>query len=443
MSEKPPSNRKGRPRGSGAFPWRAFFQQSTTPVYVLGKGRRLRFANAAWEKLTGLKLADALGMVCSLRRHSTPLAHALAPSQEAEAGKPDRVRRVAPSGRSGPPWWDVSFAPLAGSEGPIGIVGFVTVVGEIVVPAVRKMPAFVAALRDQHAAAYSLDLYAGPAVATEHFQGQLRHAAASSAPVWMVGEAGSGKETAARALHHASPLRNRAFVGIACAGLQPYLIESLLFGHGGLIGSAQIGTLYLKEPSSLPRDLQQRLADLFGETKPDTPRLISGSMRPAVEEVASGKLIPEFHTELSVIELRVPPLRDRLADLPRLVARFLPETVVDPAVLEVLGSLPWTGNLRELAEVLASAVQSAGKGPIQVAHLPHHVRVRAGLEATAPKQKSIALDPLLEAVERRMIALAMKRSHGNATKAAELLGIFRARLGRRLDALGLNQGEEG
>src|SRR5207248_10685206 len=125
MSDKPP--KKGRPRGSGSLPWRAFFQQSTTPVFVLGQGRRLRFANAAWEKLTGVKLADALGMVCSRRSNSTPLAAALAPTPEAEAGKPDRARRPAPGSRPGHHWWDVSFAPLAGADGPVGIVGFVPV----------------------------------------------------------------------------------------------------------------------------------------------------------------------------------------------------------------------------------------------------------------------------------------------------------------------------
>src|SRR5436190_193244 len=154
--------KKGRPKGSETFTsWRTFFQETTTPVYVLGKGRRLRFANAAWEKLTGLKLADALGMVCSARR--------------------------------------------GGSS-----------------PASRRL------------------------------LGQLRHAANSSAPVWLVGEPGSGKETAARVIHHAGPRRNSGFVGLDCAGLQPYLVESLLFGHGGVLG-APVGTLYLKDPVTLPR----------------------------------------------------------------------------------------------------------------------------------------------------------------------------------------------
>lgn len=442
MSEVPPPNRKGRPRGSGSFPWRAFFQQSTTPIFVLGKGRRLRFANTAWEKLTGLKLADALGMVCSTRRHSTPLAAALAPTSQAENGKPDSARRVTPTGRGGPPWWDVTFTPLAGTDGPVGIVGFITVVGESAPLAVRRIPPSVAALRDQHARAFTLDLFAGSSPATERFLGQLRHTAESHAPIWLVGEPGSGKETAARVIHHTGPRRDKAFFGITCAGLQPSLIESLLFGHGGLMGTGHIGTIYLKDPAALPRDMQQKLADFFGEGKPGIPRLVSGSTRTAREAVETGQLVPDFHTELSVVELRVPPLRDRFADLSRLTAHFLPDVTVESAVFDVLRSQPWAGNLRELALTLASAAIAAGGGPIKTEHLPWELRVRAGIEASPPKPRPLTLDPLLEIVERRLIELAMARSQGNATKAAELLGIFRTRLSRRLEALGINRTDE-
>jgi DNA-binding NtrC family response regulator len=442
MSDKPPSNRKGRPRGSGSFPWRSFFLQSSTPVFVLGKGRRLRFANPAWEKLTSLKLADALGMVCSSRRHSTPLAAALAPTPEAEAGKPDRARRTAPTGRSGPPWWDVTFAPLAGTDGPIGIVGFITVVGETAPAVVRKMPSFVASLREQHAQAFTLDLFAGKSPATQRFAGQLRHAAESIAPVWLVGEAGSGKETSARVIHHIGPRRDKAFFGLGCGGLQPYLIESLLFGHGGLADTGHIGTIYLKDPSALPKDLQQKLADHVGEEKPGTPRLICGSMRTSAEDFVSGKLIPEFQTELSVLELRVPPLRERLADLPQLMAHFLPDLAVDAAAFEILRLHAWPGNLRELADTLSTAAIAAAGEPVKKEHLPREMRVKAGMEPLPAKPKPLALDPLLEAVERRLIALALARSQGNATKAAELLGIFRTRLSRRLEALGMTRADE-
>jgi len=426
------SPKRGRPRGSGSFPWRAFFQQTSTPVFVLGKGRRLRFANTAWEKLTGVKLADALGMVCSPRRHSSPLGAALAPSPEVQHGKPAQSRRPAPNHRSGPPWWDITFAPLAVEDGHFGIVGFIAVVDEHLPAAARKVPASIGTLREQHALHFSLDLFAGNAPGVERFQGQLRHAAHSTAPVWLWGEPGSGKETAARVIHHAGPHRERAFVGIDCTGLQPYLIESLLFGHGGLLAAGHIGTLYLKEPAGLPRDLQQRLADVFAE--PHAPRLISASVRPSSEDVM-GKLIPEFFTVFSVVELRVPPLRERLADLPRLVATLHPGAVVETAVFEVLRVQPWPGNIRELSRVLAEAITTAADGRVGVNHLPQELRVRAKIAPQLPKLPALNLETILQTVEARVIGLALARTRGNATKAAELLGIGRARVVRQVRAL--------
>ena len=152
---------------------------------------------------------------------------------------------------------------------------------------------------ERQASHFSLDLFAGKSPASERFLAQLRHAAQSSAPLWLVGEPGSGKETAARAIHHSGSSRERAFVAVDCVALQPFLVESLLFGLGGLLSSGPVGTLYLKDPVALPRDLQQRLADHFMETA-NAPRLISGSPRAAPGRGrggASGERVP--HRALS------------------------------------------------------------------------------------------------------------------------------------------------
>ena len=436
----PEQARKGRPRGSGSFPWRAFFHQTRTPVFVLGKARRLRYANPAWERLAGTTLADALGLVCSTRRHSSALAAALAPTPEAVAGRPDTSRRPAPPDRAGPPWWDVQFIPLAGDDGPVGVVGFITVVGEAVPPAARKIPAAVAALRDRHARHFTLDLLSGESAAARRFAGQARLAAHTTAPVWLVGETGAGKETAARVIHHAGSRRERAFVPVDCGGLQPYLIESIFWGHGGVAGSDRVGTVYLADPAALPRDLQQQLIDLFTDDRPNTPRLICGSTRRAAEDVAAGRLLPEFHTALSVLELPVPPLRDRPADLPRFAAHFLERhgsrAAVEPAALDVVKAQPWPGNLRELAAVLATAVGAAGSGPVTRDHLPHALRVRAGLAKPVP-EVSLELAPALAAVEKRLIRLALRRANNHPTHAAAALGLSRAALIRRMSALGI------
>lgn len=421
----PPPPGKGRPRGSGSFGWRAFFHHSTTPVFVLGKSKRVRYGNPAWEKLTGTALADALGLVCTTRRGSTPLQAALAPTPEALAGRADRARRPAPPNRSGPPWWDVTFAPLHGDDGALyGIVGFVAVVGEAVPAAARKVPAGVAALRAEHERHYGAELLAGESVAAARLVAQARLAAQVPAPVWVCGEPGTGKETVARVIHALGARRDRAFVALDCAGLQPYLIESLLFGHGGLGASDRVGTVYLKEPAALPRDLQQRLADHFAE---GGARLVCGAPHAAQDAVATGALVPAYATALSAFEVRVPPLRDRLDDLPRLAARIVPDRSIDPAALAVLRAHGWPGNVRELADVLTGA---AGAGPILRDHLPLDMRLRS--DTPRAKPKALDLRAVLDAVEARMIRAALRRADGHQGRAAELLGIYRATLANKL-----------
>jgi DNA-binding NtrC family response regulator len=250
--------------------------------------------------------------------------------------------------------------------------------------------------------------------------------------VWLTGEPGSGKETAARVAHHAGPRRNAAFVALDCVGLQPYLIDSLLFGRGSLLSAEHAGTVYLKEPAALPRDMQQRFADFFTEPKPGAPRLICGSVRTAAEDAAGGMLVPEFHASLSVLELTVPPLRERLADLPRFASHFLPGTAIDPAAFQILAGQKWPGNLRELAAVLAEAAEAANRGTVKAEHLPREVRVRAGIDPPQPQPKPMTLDAILEAVEAKVIRLALARAGGNAAVAAEMLDIGRVRVLRQL-----------
>jgi DNA-binding NtrC family response regulator len=315
-----------------------------------------------------------------------------------------------------------------------GIVGFVSVVGEPVPAAARKVPASVAALRDGHAKHFGPELLAGEALASARLLAQVRLAAEVAAPVWIVGEPGTGKETAARVIHSLGPLRDRAFVAVDCQGLQPYLIESLLFGHGGLGGSDRVGTVYLKEPAALPRDLQQRLADHF--TERPGPRLVCGSFRTAQEAVAAGALVPVYQAALSALEVRTPPLRERLDDLARLAARIVPDHPIDPAVLPVLRAHKWPGNLRELVDVLTGAAAVVPAGPLLREHLPLELRVRTDAPRAQPA-KARSLDAILEAVEKRLIQLALKKANNHQTEAAEALGIYRDRLWRRLPALGI------
>jgi len=442
MADRSPSpGRRGRPKGSATFPWRSFFQQSATPVFVVGSQRRLRFANEAWERIASTTLASSLGMVCTTRGNASRLAAAMTPTAEALAGRIDRVRRPDPTvARTGPPWWDITFVPLAGTDGLLGTVGFVDVVGHGEPPIARKVASFIADLRDRHALHFPLDLLHGESPASRTLLARARLAASLKHPLWIRGEPGTGRQTCARVIHHAGLTRERAFLALDAEGLQPYLLEGLFFGHGGLGGSDRIGTLFLREPVHLPRDLQQRLLDECSTNRPDSPRLICSSRRGPADDVRAGRLLPAFLGEAGAFEIVLPALRERLEDLPRLTARLLerlsPVPTIEAAAIEVLRAQPWAGNLRELSEVLATAAAEATASVIRPEHLPHEMRVRAGLPMSPPRESSLHRDTILHEVERRLIQMAMQRSGSNAKRAAQILGITTAELARRIKALG-------
>lgn len=427
-----------------SFPWRVAFHGTSAAVFVVGPTRRLRYANPAWEALTGRPLANVRGMRVSARKSAAPLAQVLAVPPDVWAGRTATVRRATPAADAGPPWWDITFVPLPGPDNPLAILGFITVVGAK--PgrgASHKVPAALADLRKQHAAAFPFDLLAGRSAASERLAAQARLAAATDVPVWVVGEPGCGKETFARVVHHNGPGRERAFVGLDGGGVQPYLVEGLLFGRGGLVGSPHPGTIFLKEPATLPRDLQDRIARSVTPLSPAGPRLVCASARPALDAVSAGKLIPVFHTALSVLEVRVPPLRDRADDLTRvadrLLERFPPKATLSDDAVTVLRAYDWPGNLRELAGVLADAARLAAGGSISKDHLPRFVR-EAHLIAANPVPKPAkppTLDAVLESVEKRMIEEALRQCGNSQTAAADRLGVFRARLWRRMEALGI------
>lgn len=430
---------RGRPPGSSGLSWRAFFQQTTRPLFILSASRRIRFVNAAWEALTGQKAETVRGMVCSQRRHSTALAAALAPTPDALAGRPDRVRRPAPLGRAAARWWDIQFLPLPGPNGLYGWLGSIDVIGEVSSVIARKLPPFLADLRARHTERFAWDWLEGEDERLQLWSAQLRQAAAVNVPLWLVGPPGSGKRTVARIVHAQGPHRHSAFVAIDCLGLQPYLVESLLFAPGNIVETGHVGTLYLQSPQQLPRDLQVRLAELSQE--PPAPlRWIVGAECPAADLVERGMLIPQLANALAVWQIELPPLSARWECLPRWLELWCghPHLEGDRDVLEVLQACSWTGNVRQLRQVLEQAVLRAAGQPLRREHLPLALRLQAE-HAPAVRQAEPwpPLNEVLLTVEKQMIRMALRLCQFNHAAAAERLGIPRQRLLRRMEALGL------
>ena len=265
-------------------------------------------------------------------------------------------------------------------------------------------------------------------------------ASRSRSPVWLVGGPGTGKETLARAIHFHGITREQSFIGIDCAGLQPYLIMSLLFGHNGLAETGRVGTVYLRSPEAMPADLQAELVEWHQMTD-EVPRVVVGT-------TGAAGLSEDFRATFGVIEIALPLLAERKPELPRILAEVLDEeraagvpTAGCASDAEaVLMAWTWPGNLREFRDTVRGAARLAEGSRIEVAHLPHAVR-RGVAEASAANSGAVPaltapkLDAVLEQVERRMIDLALRKSKGDQTAAAELLGVYRSRLVRRIKAL--------
>jgi DNA-binding NtrC family response regulator len=413
------------------FPWKSFFHRSATAVFVLGPNGRLRYANPAWETLTGKPFAALRGTRISAKRESaSPLWKVLAPPPEAWAGTPIHVRRSRPEFEYGPPWWDVQFVPLKQPRG-YAVIGFVSQVGETPEKHAFREPEALASARAEHAKWYSLELFGGSTPVVQRLRRQLQAAAESKAPVWIHGPAGSGKETAARVIHQIGSQGEKPFVTIDCKALQPYMIEQLVFGRGGFAGSKAVGTLLLKYPELLPQELQIRFLE-WSETN-HSPRFVSCAHGIALSYGES--LVPGFFAKLSALEIELPALKNRLDELPQIVQNVL-RGECDESVWPVLRTHPWQNNIRELRSTISDAFKMAAGGTIQECHLPQRLR-ESQLLADSPPVHLTPIDEVMNRFERRVIETALGLSGGKPAVAAERLGMTRAKLLKRMIALGI------
>jgi PAS domain S-box-containing protein len=425
-----------------SFRWQSFFQHVRQPLFLLNRRKRILFVNRAWESCTGLTLAEARGRACrrppvsAAPDHEASLLGVCTPPADAMRGEVCRVRRRGPDqGR----WWELRFFPLMGAEGLLGILGMIEIL-EAPAAVPFALPEKLMALRDQQRTRYRLENLGTGSPLLARLVEQARLASQTQVPIALVGETGTGKQWLARAIHGASERRQLYFACLDAERLPAQVIGDALFGpRRDQLG---LGAVYLRDPACLPREWQARLAETIRPREgPDFPRLYVGFRTEPRELIRAGRLVEEFYCAASTITLHLPPLRERRAELPDFVTLFLerernfhPHAVqgVSTEALAVLQGYPWPENLRELQEVLRGACQHAKGERIEPADLPFHLR-----HSAVPPERHLPLDSLLEQVERRLIVLAMKQAHNNQTRAAELLGIWRPRLLRRLEKLGL------
>jgi transcriptional regulator with PAS, ATPase and Fis domain len=435
------------------FRWHHLIPDTGEPVFVLNRRRRLLFANRAWEALTGQTAAAARGLTCTRRASDHPLApllRTLSPPAEVLHGHAARVQRPQPGAAGGPPWWEIDFAPLALDGQLIVILGRIAASPPGAAVAAQPLSEARAAIRSHAAQHYGLDQPAPADLESARAFALARLAARNRVPVGLVGPPGAGKHWLARAIHHASDVRHLPFIALDCAHLPPDALRGVLFGPLGIDRPDRLGTLYLREPDALPRELQSDLSAHLVESGRTRVRLMAGFTGDPAAAMRAGRLLETLYTGLNVLTIVLPPLRERPADLPQLVETMLRRAApvigrtpsgLTPDAWECARAYPWPGNLRELYVTLLRAGARAAGEQIDAADLPLAVRqARAAADVPPPRPADSlpALDTLLEAVERRMIRLALERAGGNQSKAAELLSVWRPRLIRRIKALGLD-----
>ena len=306
----------------------------------------------------------------------------------------------------------------------------------------------------------------GESPAVREVREQIRIVAPTRASVLITGENGTGKELVARAIHAASRRGEGPFVEVNCAAIPEDLIESELFGHekgaftgaasrrrgkfdladGGTLFLDEIGDMSLKTQAKILRVLQEMRFERVGGSRSHEVdvRVIAATNKDLEEEIREGRFREDLYYRLNVVPIRVPPLRERVEDIPLLFEHFVRvccaeekrEIVeVDPAVPGVLQAYPWPGNVRELKNVAERMVIMCRGPRITVDDIPPSVR-REAPAGTLPAE-GMTLREARRAFERQFIVRHLSRSEWNVPQAAERIGLDRSSLYKKMKELGI------
>jgi transcriptional regulator with PAS, ATPase and Fis domain len=285
--------------------------------------------------------------------------------------------------------------------------------------------------------------------------------------VLIQGESGTGKELVARALHYNSTRQHQPFVTVNCSALPDNLLESELFGHKkgaftgavvdkiGLFEEAHNGSLFLDEINSMSPQLQTKLLRVLqerqlrrvGDTRniPINVRVIAASNEPLRSQIKLGGFREDLYYRLAVIPIEIPPLRERLEDVPLLVNHFLQKYAahsgaevkkIDGKAMERLGRYTWPGNVRELENAIERACALCENDTIRTGDLPPHVLQDSEVLEAQPEaewQVGQRLDEFVRNQERKYIEMTLRFNQGSREKTASMLGISIATLYRKLD----------
>lgn len=321
-------------------------------------------------------------------------------------------------------------------------------------------------LRQELSQRYSFANMVGKSAPMQRVYELISKVAPSRANVLVTGESGTGKELVAKAIHFNSPRRDHPFVPVNCGAIPETLLESELFGHekgaftgasgqkAGLFEVANNGTIFLDEIGELPASMQVKLLRVLqerefrrvGGTRDLTVdvRLIAATNKDLAGETKEGRFREDLYYRLNVIHIPLPPLRERMEDIPLLISHFYQshaghDIKVSEAALRLLLDYPWPGNIRELHNVLERCLILGSSECIGVDCLPPHLRgAPVGTPAHDLPEEGLDLDAYLGAIERELLLKALERSNNVRSRAAELLKMSFRSIRYRLAKFGLD-----
>ncbi|HUE21048.1 MAG TPA: sigma-54 dependent transcriptional regulator [Bryobacteraceae bacterium] len=309
----------------------------------------------------------------------------------------------------------------------------------------------------------------GESVPMKALRHELALMAGTNGRVLIYGESGTGKELVAHALHAMSPRAAEPFVEVNCAAIPEELIESELFGHikgsftsahetkigkfqkadGGTIFLDEVGDMSLRTQAKVLRALEEQRFEPVGagaSVQVDV-RVVAATNKNLEEEIERGNFREDLFYRLNVIPFHVPPLRDRREDIPMLAAYFLREFTtaygrkpkeLTPEAYRILQDYHWPGNVRELRNLIERIVILNPQVRVDARHIPLNVTRRP---AERPMDRFGSLAEVREAVEREYILKKLEETNGNVTRTAELLGLERSNLYRKMKTLGIGPKE--
>lgn len=447
--------------------WKTVVQTMQEGLMLVDQKGRVEFVNQAFEKIIGYTLDEVRGKSCEVFQCD----HCFSARAEGRNKYCSLFREEQPRSsecvfrrKDGSSVHLLKNAAVIRDERGRVIGGVETMVD---LSRVMEKEKIIASLRQQ---LHSQDGFHG-IVGTSPVMRQVldlaSSAANSDAPLVIYGESGTGKEILAGAVHRISQRSGGPFIKVNCAALNDNLLESELFGHvkgaftgadysrtgrfeaasGGSIFLDEIGDLPLATQTKLLRVLQEKEIERVGDHRPVKidVRIIAATHKDLLQLIREGLFREDLYYRIGVIPIYLPPLRERMADIPLLVESFIKRigertgkeiSGISRASLEVLLQYGWPGNIRELMNAIEYAFVLCPGGMIEPKHLPQHLR---GEPAPVRRQQGTPVN-IYQDTRRRQLVKALEAAGGNQTKAARMLGVSRVTVWKWMTRYGIQLG---